>query len=260
MECWEARTYLEYLLDEELDADTRLLLEQHLATCTQCRNILAFQQQMKQFLRSKMRRVPAPASLRQRILTHIDRIEQEERQQPRRPWQRSVTPKIWVPVCIGLLLIGAFLWMAEFSSTPLVLESVQQHMQYITQRPKEGIHSTEATEIREWLSTKLQVAIPVPTIPGLTPLGGWIGTVQGHKVANVLYQDGGQVFSLFIRPEPSLASSFPTNRQEGTRSIYVGRTKGYTAVLWQDKGIFCAFVGNLPEDQVLQYARKAMSG
>lgn len=257
MECWEVRPYLESLVDDALDQDTKSLIESHLAACQQCSQILRVQHRMKQLLKSTSERVQAPESLRQRILAQMDQLDREESQRES-IWQRYFLPQIWVPALVGLFLLAAFFWITYLSPPAPLLEAIEYHARYQTHRPVEGISSSDPARVREWLSAKLAFPVPVPLIPELTLVGGWIETVDKQKIANILYQKNNQIFSLLIQIDREQVTQLPTNRQIGSRSIYVGEAKGYTAVLWKDDGMSCAFVGNLPEQELLRYALQAM--
>ncbi len=259
MECREAREYVDCFIDNEIEPHAKALVEEHLASCAQCQRVFAFQERIKSLLKAQMKRVQAPDALRQRIITQINQLERDKPQWESRWYTKYVRPEVWVPAVVGLLLLAAFLWMADLFAPPVLMQDVvNRHVQYVTQRPPEGVYSGDAVALRQWLSTQLSFAVPVHDIQGLKLVGGRLEQVGDRQAANLLYQKGEQIFSLFILPEREEAPPFSTNRQVGTRSIYVGQSRGYTVVLWQDQGIYCAFVGNLPEKEVLQYALKAM--
>ncbi|RMF91861.1 MAG: anti-sigma factor [Nitrospinota bacterium] len=258
MECLDVQKQLDMFLDDELSPTTRLLVEEHLRDCPQCRSRVEVQQQIKQLVKASARSVRAPAALRQRILTAIDQQEEAGRRGIRfgQGWLR---PRVLVPAVIGVLVFATFLWVTSTGFTPhLVREVVEHHVHYLRVRTPAGIVSSDIDTVRRWLSTQLAFPVPVPTIPGLNVVGGNIETVGDWKGAAILYRRGDQIFSLFILPQQGESLPFSTNRRLGTRSVYVNRVKGYTAVFWQDEGIFCGFVGHLPEEQALEYVRKAL--
>lgn len=75
MECWEVREYLDSLLDNEINPVTRIWIEKHLAKCKQCSRIFVFQRQIKQLLKDHVKRIQAPAVLKERILWQIEEID-----------------------------------------------------------------------------------------------------------------------------------------------------------------------------------------
>ncbi|RMF83955.1 MAG: hypothetical protein D6736_20300, partial [Nitrospinota bacterium] len=159
MECWEVQKLLDALVDEEVDAATRVVLEDHLDGCERCRKSLAFQRQVKQLLQMHARRVRVPATLHKRLLARLDALEREEsRLEPF--WRRYLFPPIWVPALVTLLLIGVFFWRERFHSPPpWVQEAVATYAHYLKKPATVGIASTEAEEVRRWLSA--QLAFPV---------------------------------------------------------------------------------------------------
>ena len=72
-DCKEHEPLLHGLLDGELDAANALKAEQHIASCKACADVYAELQALRGVIRGANLKEPAPAQLRARVRTSIDR-------------------------------------------------------------------------------------------------------------------------------------------------------------------------------------------
>jgi anti-sigma factor (TIGR02949 family) len=72
-DCEEALRRLEDFLDRELTPEEMILVQAHLDTCTACTERFAFERQVLDGLRDKIRRISLPPDLRASISRSLDR-------------------------------------------------------------------------------------------------------------------------------------------------------------------------------------------
>ena len=70
--CADVQKFVHPYLDGEFEDQDRIELEQHLAGCAACREMVAFEQSFKQALKKRVKRPAAPMELRARILERGD--------------------------------------------------------------------------------------------------------------------------------------------------------------------------------------------
>lgn len=106
MDCIHARLVmvLHSRQSQELDADARAALEQHLEVCADCLAWSNQESRVDEAIGAAVRAVPAPAALPSKILHQLEQ---------RRPWRRGP----WISAAAACLLmsmsIGGYVWFSE---------------------------------------------------------------------------------------------------------------------------------------------------
>ncbi|UCD09233.1 MAG: zf-HC2 domain-containing protein [Dehalococcoidales bacterium] len=96
MNCNDLKTLLSAYEDNELEADQRMLVEEHLSTCPECRVELTEYGKIRSLMTS-LQAIPTNTNIKETIMSNINSPEKQK------PWLRPIL--VGVPICIALVVI-----------------------------------------------------------------------------------------------------------------------------------------------------------
>jgi anti-sigma factor RsiW len=259
MECADLERSLDAYLDGEFDGQERCDALAHLACCAPCRARAEREGQVREALRSCLRRAlgeevergRAPASLRPRIVAAL------AQQRPRGWWLRLLVP---VPVgAVVLCAVGALFLSTRSGDDLLVEEAVNRHVRDL---PLEVTADGGAEHVHAWFDGKLDFNPRPPRFaaPGVQLMGARLSHISDRPAAYMRYNLPRGKVGLFIVEDPQrrFGDSGRTIRA-GPEEVHLVNAHGYNLAMWRHNEIVYSLVGDLDEHQLARLVESTAS-
>lgn len=251
----EAWPLLDPLLDGTLDPERRWLVAAHLGECPRCGAYLADQARLGAMVRARLRDVPTPPGLTERIRLHLAQAEGTAAPPvSRRP--RQLILLLPAAAVLALFLVGAW-WLVQArddQSAPaldLAGELAATHTLFAHDDTLLEVAGDPAA-VAAWFGDKVPFPVATPDVPGYELQGGRLVTVDGRPAAMVVYENEAaqQYVSLvtFAAPVGDLAGLT-------TSDVFATGTQGEVAVaIWSEGDLRHALVADGSQADVLRLA------
>lgn len=252
MTCAEAEPFLMTYLDRELVDEDRLIVEEHLAACSSCRERVAFEASFKSTLKTRVRRPSAPASLRADISRSLDRADGER---ARSLFRRKALP-VGMPLAAAAavaVFLGSSLESSEASS-PIVEDAVRAHEKQLPVEVGGG-----EDQVKVWMQGKVAVPVRPPRLRGRNAafVGGRIGHLRNRDAAQLLYKVDGSPMTVYVFDAEGMRLEGSRPRTVGRRQVYVDGQRGYNVVYYRDNGVGYAFTSDLDQESMIRLVSTA---
>lgn len=194
------RERLQTYFDGELDAAGSAQLEQHLATCADCRAELASLQASRAALRAHFAAERAPQPLRAGILRTLDAAEQPGRPARTVSWR---TRPFWLGILGGVggsavaAALGLLLLFTPQAS--LLDQLVDAHVHSLAPGHLIAVVSTDRHTVKPWFAGRTDVSPVVVDFAdqGYRLVGGRAEAINRQRSAVVVYQHGAHFINVF---------------------------------------------------------------
>jgi anti-sigma factor RsiW len=241
VKCDELRVLLTGYTDGELDLVHSLEIEQHLAGCAACSQVVEQQQALRRTLGNPALYHQAPVELRERIRSSLRLAHRRQRVLPVLPWQ-ALTVAASLAV-LALLAWGLFSLASRSSAEEtLAQELVAGHIRSLMASHLLDVQSSDQHTVKPWFSGKVDFAPPVKDLAadGYPLVGGRLDFVNNRKIAVLVYKRHQHPINVFIWPATSEAD---TAIQRQTR-------QGYHLFHWTKGGLTYWVVSDLNEEEL----------
>lgn len=228
--CEEARTWIWWWIDDELDADASVEVEEHIGQCARYRHDMAREENFRSTLRRAVRDVKAPAALRRRVLESIHR-----RARPRSRWMQTLA-------IAALLLAGIFV--------ATMTKSADERNEWVHRHNRElpmDVVATDLSRVQGFLKSRLPFSVRLPELSSFraSVVGGRLVQINQQDAAHVRYTTPLGRLSVFIQ-EASARSVLWLPNHLSTRSIQTEHLRGYGTAQWQADGLLYSLVSDFP--------------
>lgn len=238
MECNEVKKWCSPLIDGEVEAGRCEPIREHLALCQSCREEYQLLLEIKELVREKAPQERAPLHLRERVLKGLER----ERGRRAFAWRgkaslRSLSrslPALSAAAVVLLLLGIAYYRLLEAPATPWGEGLVREHLQYAVVQSLQEQPTSNPQQLSSRLQGEVDFPLKVPDLREieLTLLGGRVLSLEGRRVAHLLYIKSGHKISLFVLKGDEMR--LPLERvQQGGSTFLVGGYKEMALVFWR---------------------------
>ena len=251
MNCGESEILLNALIDGELDAGHARDVEQHVAACSACAEMLTEFREVHDAVSGAGLKMTAPAHLRSRI----------EKALPL-PSARVIAPrKFFQPsrrTFFGGFAVGTALSAALAASLVLTVvgsdqqqtianEVVSAHIRSLQAGHLMDVETSDQHTVKPWFNGRLDVAPPVIdlTAQGFRLLGGRLDYIDGEPVASVVYQRRKHIINLFVARR--LGASQASARLEAIQ--------GYNVRNWSEAGLDFWAVSDIAPDELNEFGQ-----
>ena len=228
MPCEHSQLELHGYLDGELDALGAAHFEQHLATCPDCKKVLAAEETLRNSLHQAALYERAPESLRQKLLGAPQKkpASWPSARVSGFSWQWLAAAAVFVLVAV----IGGRQWQhpqAPTSEQLVAATLVDAHLRALQPGHLTDVESTDQHTVKPWFDGRLDFAPPVRdfSTAGFPLLGGRLDVVQGRTVAALVYGRRKHIVNVFVEKTP------PAEPWNG-----LGAVQGYHWLAWQKDG------------------------
>jgi anti-sigma factor RsiW len=239
-------------VDGELDAESAVRVEEHLAGCAACESIRQEIEAVRSTLRARTtyhRLAPGRrAAVLQKLDAEMASAPRDTTAPPRRTWR---TRQYWAGTLSGALAAGlvavAVPYFASRGDTNLVVNDVVgAHVRSLLSNRLIDVESTDRHTVKPWFAGHVDVSPPVADFvsENYRLVGGRVDYVDGRRAAVVVYRHGPHIINVFVWPDV------------GTRlpSRLITRN-GYHVACWKNASLaFCA-VSDTAVDELLGLTR-----
>jgi anti-sigma factor (TIGR02949 family) len=243
MDCQVVQKMLQFYLDGEFDEEDRWALEQHLASCPDCRARADYEHRFRRAVRARVALPAAPDGLRQRAVELV-----EQGPTPRRVPRRL----IWgtVPAAAALALVVSFTWAVTSGFMPLIDEAVVRH----SRQPPVEVDSADSGVVEDWFRSKVDFHVALPRFERrqLALVGARLSNLAERQAALVRYRHGGRQFSLFVISDSGVDIDGQHCRRVQHREYCLSELRGYTVASWRARGLVYSMVGESSQDDLLR--------
>lgn len=221
----------------------------HLQSCPACRAYADEIQVWRQLGRRLRQPVVAPSEVRQRIfrelaLARTQWLRGDKKTHRRWPWMAALAAAI-------LLLAVSGLWQLPRGSAPSssdVASAVgEDHWRELHH---EHIDSTDPAAVQRWLSARLPIPAQVMALQGGALQGARLCFLRGRLGAVLRYRVGASSVSYYVMPADTRGDDVNRERTALQKEV----AQGYNVVLWHERGLLHALVGDLPRSHLVKLA------
>lgn len=256
--CEEFEPFLDAYIDGEFSDRERAEMEAHLDICEECRERARVQMEFKNHVREQLGDEQAPDSLRDDILSSIEKLEEAgeaaDSESSGRSWG-SWARVGWVagPLAAAIALVVVLpeftVAPAASSPAPVIDHTVDWHQGNF---PLE-VTTDDPTEARAWFEDKVDFSVRIPEFDDerVNLLGGRIAHIEDQRAAFVLYEVDGAKLSTILFDGDGVKVPREKLRRVEDRDIAWLNQRGYGVAVVQDSGVTYAMTSDLGEDRFL---------
>jgi len=250
MNCNEAGTWVAGYADGEIDGLQGGSIERHLRGCTACGAKYQAVLTLRARIRAEVPYFPATPALRSRVQALFAATQAAVPTRPRPARDRwrwltggalagcTATVLAWV---VGTAVID---WRAN---EDVAVEAVATHVRATLNNHLIEVASSDQHTVKPWLSARLDYSPPVQDLAseGFALEGGRLDTLDGQRVATLVYRYRLHTIDVFVRPESAHAPS-ALRTLRGFNVVHVtGSGMDWLAVSDVSPDVLAAFVQRL---------------
>ncbi|GAB7126571.1 anti-sigma factor [Silvimonas sp. JCM 19000] len=251
----QVQARLSALLDQALPAAEVAVLEEHLASCAECRQALAAQRALQTWVQRDAPQSLPPGLARQLSeqlasppLIDLDSAKAaapRPRQSGRRWWMWPGLASLGGAVAGGVLVL-LLLPHAPDSQTQVAQEVFASHIRALQADHLSDVVSTDQHTVKPWFAGKLDFSPPVHDLAaqGFPLAGGRLDYLQQRPVAALVYRHQLHVINVFVWPAATASNTAP----------HLLLQQGYQMVAWQQEGMNCWAVSDLNGAELQKFA------
>lgn len=214
-------------LDGELHGTAAAEAEHHAESCADCRQLAADAALVSDALRQASRH-PAPAALRARIATSLDR---ETTRRPRGFWLGAASGGGVTALAAALAL---FMLLPPSAAT-LTMAVVDAHGRALMAGRTIMVASSDHHTVKPWLAAHVAISPPATDFAaqGFPLVGGRADEIAGTRAAVAVYAHGRHQIDLFAWPD------------RGSKLPQPGVTHGFRSAFWKSGDLDFAAVSDI---------------
>jgi anti-sigma factor RsiW len=242
----EAAKLLGPYRDGELDLATCLKLEEHMAGCPSCQQMLAGEQELVDLIQSETPRFKASPFLKTRIQAAL---RQEKSSSATIPWWKHLSLGATFSGLAGAAAVLAILAIGIFSTQAipeLDQEAISDHVRSLQVNHLMDVVSTDQHTVKPWFAGKLDYSPQVVDLAssGYPLIGGRLDVLDHRNVAAIIYQRRKHYINLFI---------WPSDTESLQGRLY--NLNGYHALGWTKSGMNYLAVSELGEKEFREFVQ-----
>ena len=286
--CEILRRHVDAVVDGEVDPDTQIEFEQHLASCGPCRVHLSFARSFKRQVKEACSDAPKPApDLASRIRAALD--AEDTRRAASRPGAPVGATE--APAPLGLAGVRILPFKAKYA-LPAAAAAVALAMLAAREGgnpvgSEEGMtldtagvatgsnifeeivrrHSSEhpaevsgpPTQVASWFQGKLEFPVRPIEFSGqdVRLVGARISNIRDREAAAFYYTVGGRRVTVMVFERPAPVDRMALHTSVGGHGVYYGVSHGYTVPVVEYHGLTYAIAGDLDSRSLLRLAATA---
>ena len=268
--CDDYRAMVPFFLDDELTGDEAEDFRKHIASCADCRQLLAEEQALSQLLHRTRPLYQASEVLRTRVSDILSSEMHGDLRAPERlrrhvlriltsPLRGVTQPAFrWKQlVAVGLVTFLAFLFI------PLVVQNARAnafvetaaatHCSYLAGNLPMEIHTSSPADVTAWFAGKVAFHFQLPesqqTANGqqiYRLVGSRLVNFRGAYAALTTYQMQEQKISLLVVSDKSARAEGGEEVQSGRLTFHDHAVGSFKVITWSNHGLTYALVSSLP--------------
>lgn len=257
MNCQHLDEYLAPYLDNELGKEERKEIEDHLSTCSFCRERVEEEGRIKSLLKKKVPWAKVPLGLRERILAQMESASGGFSERVFSLFSLKSFPAAATATLGVIVVLGLFLYLRTeppLQAAPILVESVNDHIHAISRVSPVEFASSNPEEITVWFRGRVSIPIHAPSLEGWALIGGKVCYFSDRRVACLSYERGEDIISLYMCEGSGIPlRGMRENRAQG-QTYQSGSHMGYNGLFWKDGDLLCFLIAPLEKEELIQLA------
>lgn len=260
MNCGLVRRHLDAYVDGEVDPNTQIDFERHMAACAACQELLDFTRQMKREVHQSCRAIKAPAALRSRICAAMDEADRSDRSIR----LLAVPKRVTIPLAVAAATLMAVTWgigsggetrTAGTTTMPVFEDVVRVHA---SELPADA-QADEPREVQDYFRNKVDFRVRPAQFERRDArlVGVRLSNVRERRAAALYYDVGGRRMTVVVFDRPQTLGHEALRARLLGRELYYQQVHGYTVPVRKEEGLNYAFTGDLDRRDLLQLAATA---
>jgi anti-sigma factor RsiW len=257
-DCEATRERLLDSLRGKLSEERQAKMDEHLATCAECRRLLDRERALDRLLQQRPT-YALPDSLRERLAAQV--APHPTPATPRRtgkPRAVLVAGRAAIGAC-AVALLALLVARSWFTSDPtLITEAINDHLRVVYAEHPVEIESGGIHQVKPWFTGRLDFAPPI-TFSGDEefPLsGGAVGLFIDRKAATFIFKHRLHTISLFVFRNESLKFPLRADTQVATEPATSATSRGFNVLLWRAGDLGYALVSDVDRAELARLAAK----
>ena len=220
MHCEKIQKQLSFYLDGEMVREDAAAIQEHLATCQDCRQVLEKEKAFLLLLRNNLTAPPAPMHLRAQVRTMLQ--------------ARHKTRKVWLWVLPPTAISAALLVLMYFCGWTTQTDwTVSTHLALMNNTQQLDVRTTNPSILKEWVSRQTDLPFHmVSTLPDEVKIqGGRAFVDKSERIVQIAYSGEREFSSLYTMPKEQLylrGHAVTIN----SLTFYVQKRNGHFTVSW----------------------------
>ncbi len=269
--CDKAAEYIHDALDGRLDKRLAAHLQAHLDGCAPCRLERSTIEGTRSTLRERLKKTPAPADLRRRVLESLSASA------PSAPARlRANGLSGWFDLsgwraplafagALGIALIAFTLITGRSghnhtrpSDGSVVTESFNNFDQVVDGRLKPGLTSDDPAKVKAFLEERVHFPIQMPSMKEFRLVGGQFTAVDNETTAHVIYERDGNFLYISQTDARRLVSGrhrfipeAALSQLHSTGWFFAGNVTDCNLAMWLADSTLCTAVADLNRELLL---------
>jgi anti-sigma factor RsiW len=234
MQCLESSRIRDAYLDGEIDLVHSVELEEHLATCADCRMSLESHRALRGLMQNAGLRFSAPADLKDKILSSLTpappELPETEKITARPRWFALPALRWSIASALCVVVAGVFtlMFLSRVSVEQKLAEQVvDNHIRSMLAGHLADVPSSDQHTVKPWFNGKLSFSPNVVDLAqkGFPLAGGRLDYMNDQNVAALVYHRRAHIINVFIYPASGDSSPVLTQR------------RGYNLIHWDSSGM-----------------------
>lgn len=259
--CEEINGRFSLLLDDELQADERLVIASHLSQCSSCEQALETERQFVQSIRDARGDHVASPELRDRISNLLERNNLSK--VPASPSSRSrFTVGLAIAASILVLALPVMIWRVVSRDggngvnhvSNFALMAAETHLRVTRGQLPLEMESHQPTDISTWFANKVNFSVKLPNYQEssgqeklYTLEGARLVNFQDDYAAYVAYEMKSRPISLVITSDPAAKPAGGEEIAAKGLKFHYNAIQGLKVITWSDRGLTYALVSEFEE-------------
>lgn len=246
MDCKESLEMMSAYVDNELAASDAIRVASHVAGCAECAAVHDGMRFSKAVVAGHAARHQAPAHLRHRIQTMIDREKSAGRKRKKFSWA-------WINAGAAAAFSTAFAFtFLLYVNTPSEAERFDQevvadHYRSLMADHLTDVESSDRHTVKPWFTGKLDFSPPVHDLAqqGFPLVGGRLDYLNHRTAAALAYRHGKHFINLFVLPDSANRNAPPESRT----------MQGFHLLHWTRSGMAYWAVSDMGTEEMSEFQR-----
>lgn len=247
MQCQESKKLLDAYVDNEVDLMQSVVLEDHLAQCSDCTRNVESRRALKDAIQDSNLRYAAPPELVRSVRKSL-RMPADSVASPKWQWFRAAF--VGFAAATALCTVIATVIIYQFRTpqpqqqlATLLIDDHVRSMQGGTNHLVD-IPSSNQHVVKPWFNDKLDYSPKVTDFAdkGFPLIGGRLDYLNDRNVAVLIYKRNQHVINVYVYPV----------KGDSTQNVY--QKNGYNVIYWSREGMEYSVVSDLNLAELQQFA------
>jgi anti-sigma factor RsiW len=259
MSCSQIHSRLEAYVDGRINAEEKMAIRDHLASCAACRAEAELIGEVERRMRAAFAADAPPEALRQRVdaILRPDHGAGAARGQLRGSWRAAVAAAVVLLAVAGAALSSLGVYPSGTSRAGVVTASIEELRTFIESRRPLDIASQDPLQLRRWFEGKVDFTPPTPPVlSDLGLAGGRLCFFLDRRIAAYMYLADGRAISLYVMRQAGLGTSGGEPARLAGTQVVVGELAGFHGAFWRSDELAFALIADLPRDRLLDLAER----